>query len=498
MSNDVKQKHNDFTPTLGYITTVSIVVGGVIGSGIFKKPASMALQLGSPELMLFVWILAGVLTLFGALTNAEVAGMISETGGQYAFFREMYGNFTAYLYGWSMFSVVQTASIASITYIFSDSVNALYPLPHLSAHAETFSFTIPFIGAIFPLKDIGVKLVTVAAILLLTGINYRGVALGGRVQVLFTALKVAALFLVVILAFVMGTGSINNFSTDMILPNGASAVPEGWALVSAIVMALSGAFWAYDGWNNITYIAGEVKDPSRTIPKSLFTGMMIIIAVYVLINLAYLLIMPVQEMSQSSLVAVDVMKKLFDSISPGMASLASGFIAAAIMISTFGTSNGTILVSSRVYYAMAKEKLFFSSLGKIHEDYKTPGNALLIQGIWSSILVFSGTFDTLTDMLIFVSWVFYAMGAAGIFILRKSRPEAPRPYKVWGYPYVPAIFVIFATGFVLYTLYNDISMYIAGTTPIINSVFGIFLVALGIPFYLYFRKAQHTQSTHSQ
>ncbi len=489
------QYQKDFTPTLGLITTIAIIVGGVIGSGIFKKPASMATQLGSPELLIGVWVLAGVLTLFGALTNAEIASMIPKTGGQYEFFRMMYGEFTAYLYGWSMFSVVQTASIASITFIFADSVHSIFPLPQLSPDLEAWSLHLPLIGSIFPMKDFGTKILTIVAILFLTFINYRGVSLGGTLQVMFTALKVLALLFIVGMAFLIGNGSLMNFSQDIVLTNGVSAIPQGWSLISAIVMALSGAFWAYDGWNNITYIAGEVKNPSKTIPRGLFLGMMIIITVYVLINLAYLYILPINAMSQSSLVAVDVVTAIFTSINPALASFATGFIAIAIMISTFGASNGTILVSSRVYYAMAKQGLFFRSMGTVHPTFKTPSNALIIQGIWSSVLVFSGTFDTLTDMLIFVSWIFYAMGAFGVFVLRKKMPDHPRPYKVWGYPFVPAIFVIFAIGFVLYTLYNDIAMYAEGTMPIINSVFGLVLVALGIPFYLYFRKQQFNTSS---
>lgn len=482
----------DFMPTLGLVTTVSIVVGGVIGSGIFKKPAVMALQLGSPEWLLFIWVLAGVLTLFGALTNAEIASMIPETGGQYEFFRTMYGEFMAYLYGWSMFSVVQTASIASITYIFADSVHSLITLPRLSAEMEAWSLYLPFIGSIFPLKDFGIKILTIAAILILTYVNHRGVTFGGTVQVMFTALKILALLFIVAMAFLLGTGNLSHFMLDMTNTQGLSTVPTDWALVSALVMALSGAFWAYDGWNNITFIAGEVKEPSKTIPRGLFLGMFIIITVYLLINIAYLYILPVNVMSGSSLVAVDVVKSIFSSIDPGLASLATGFIAIAIMISTFGASNGTILVSSRIYYAMAKKGLFFRSIGTVHPRFKTPSKALIIQGVWSSILVFSGTFDTLTDMLIFVSWIFYAMGAIGVFVLRKKMPDHPRPYRVWCYPYIPAIFVTFAIGFVGYTLYNDIAMYVNGTTPIINSVFGLAFVALGIPFYLYFRGQQPT------
>ncbi len=483
MSDSTPAQKVGFIPTLGLFTTVSIVVGAVIGSGIFKKSAPMAMQLGSPELLIGVWALAGILTLFGALTNAEVAGMISATGGQYIFFREMYGKFTAYLYGWAMFSVVQSGSIASISYIFSASADTFIPLPHLSPAIEAMKLHIPFIGDIFPFADIGVKALTVAVILILSLINYRGVALGGAVQVVFTVLKVVALAIIVVLAFTAGGGSAVNLVQDA-----ATGTPTGIGMLGAIMAALTGAFWAYDGWNSITYIAGEVKNPQHTIPRSLFLGMLVIISVYIVVNLAYIYVMPIDVMAKSGFLAVDVAKIIFTNINPALAAIGAGFIAAAIMISTFGTSNSTILASARLYYAMSREKMFFKSLGEIHPRYRTPGTALLIQAVWSSVLVFSGTFDTLTDMLIFVSWVFYAMGAAGVFILRKKMPDAPRPYKVWGYPYIPLLFVTFASAFVIITLYTDIQAYVNNQTAIINSVFGILLVALGIPFYIYFER----------
>lgn len=476
-------------PTLGLATAVSIVVGGVIGSGIFKKPAAMAQELGSPELLLGVWLVAGIITLFGALTNAEIASMISETGGQYVFFREMYGKFFSYLYGWSMFAVVQTASIASITYVFAEAADTFLHLPHLSASAESFTVHLPFIGDIFPFKDIGIKLLTSGAILLLSAVNYIGAAFGGAVQMFFTSLKVAALAAIVALAFFSGAGSAANYFSA----NTPSVVPQGWALAGAIVAALSGAFWAFDGWNNITYIAGETREPQRNIPRSLFAGMAIILAVYMLINLAYLYILPINEMANSSLVAVDAVKAILGGISPKYAALATGIIAFCIMISTFGTSNGTILVSARVYFAMSRDGLFFRSQGKLHEKFRTPANALAAQAVWSCVLTFSGTFDTLTDTLIFVSWMFYMLGAFGVFILRKKIPDAPRPYRVWGYPAVPAIFVIFASTFVIMTLYNDTVNYLSGKAPIINSVFGLALVALGVPFYVFFTRKNSTE-----
>lgn len=464
-------------PQLGLLTTIAIVVGAVIGSGIFKKPALMASQLGSPELLMVVWILAGVLTLFGALSNAEIAGMITATGGQYVFFEKMYGKFVAYLYGWAIFSVIQTGSIASITYIFSEYAEYFIKLPRFPADIEqNIVLHIPFIGNIFPLANIGVKLLTIFIIFSLTTVNYFGVRFGGSVSAFFTVMKVTAMLTLVFFAVLFGSGSTANFTADAVTFN-----YTGYGLFAGFVAALSGAFWAFDGWNNITYIAGEVKNPQRTIPLSLTIGTIIIIAVYLLINIAYLYILPVEEMAKSTLVAADVARNV-------LGAAGGAFIAIAVMVSTFGTSNGTIMVSARVYFAMAKEGLFWGPIGNVHPKFRTPANALMLQAIWTSLLVLSGTFDILTDMLIFISWIFYAAGAFGVFVLRKKMPDAPRPYKVVGYPYVPAIFVIFALAFVIFTLYNDIVNYAQGNSQIINSIFGLLLVAIGIPIYIYYQR----------
>lgn len=475
-----QQSPPSLLPTLGLFTTVAMITGSIIGSGVFRKPALMASQLGSPELLILVWVLAGLLTLFGALTNAEIASMLSATGGQYIFFQKIYGNFVAYLYGWAVFAVIQTGSIASIAYVFGDYTQYFVTLPRFAPELEqSVTFYIPFIGTIFPLANIGVKLVTIGAISLLTGVNYLGVRFGGIVQGVFTTLKLAAMAFLIVAAFTYSGGSVANFVTDA--PNSPAASASGIGLIFLLVTGLAGAFWTYDGWNSITYIAGEIKNPNRTIPRALFIAMMIVITTYVSINLAYLYVMPVEAMAKSTLVASDVAKIV-------MGAIGGTFIAAAVMISTFGTTNGTILASARVYYAMANDKLFFQSSGTIHPTYRTPGNALIIQALWTCCLVLSGTFDTLTDMLIFVTWIFYAMGAYGVFILRKRMPDAPRAYKVFAYPFVPATFVIIATLYVFITLYNDIVAYMQNQTPIINSVFGLFLVATGLPFYWYFRK----------
>jgi APA family basic amino acid/polyamine antiporter len=461
---------------LGLITTIAIVVGAVIGSGIFKKPALMAGEVGSTELLLAIWVIAGIITLFGALTNSEVAGLISETGGQYIFFQKMYGEFIAFLYGWSIFIVIQTGSIASVSYVFSEYSQYFFHLPRLPVNVEnSFIIHIPFIGNIFPLENLGVKSLTILVVIILTAVNHYGVKFGGGLSLFFSSAKVLIILFFVLFAF-FSNGSIGNFHSN--LP--VSQLTNG-NLFLGFVAALSGAFWAYDGWNNVTYLAGEIKNPQKNVPKGLFIGTTIVIIVYLLINIAYIYVLPINEMAKSTLVAADAAVKVLGTVG-------GGFIAAAVMISTFGTSNGTIMASARVYYAMSNRGMFFKSIGKSHKKYVTPSNALWLQAFWTALLVLTGTFDILTDMLIFVSWIFYMLGAYGVFILRKKMPNDPRPYKVFGYPYVPIIFIIFAFFFIIFTLYSDIIGYISGRYRIINSLFGLLLLLIGVPFYFIFKK----------
>lgn len=456
---------------LGLFTAVTVVVGSMIGSGIFKKSATMSAELGAPGLLLLVWLGAGVVTLIGALTNAEVSGILPRAGGQYVYFREMYGKFTAYLYGWSTFSVIQTASIAAIAYIFSEYLGNFFTMPHLPQRLEEWGFSIPIQGVsvldCYPLKDIGVKFTTIFLIMFLSIINYFGVVLGGAVQNIFTLLKSAAIAFIVIFAFGAGNGFVSNYTPVI---NSSFNYPSG-SLIGAIVLALSGAFWAYDGWNNITYLGAEIREPQKNIPKAMMIAVGFVIFVYMAVNFAYIYIMPVNKMAESSLIAADVMNLV-------VGNWGGAFVAIAVMISTFGTTNGTILASARVYYAMAKDRMFFKRLEKVHHEYRTPAISILVQGIWASLLVMTGSFDQLTDMLIFVSWIFYGLGAFGVIVLRKKMPEAVRPYKVIGYPILPLIFVVFAAFFVGYSFYYNVR----------NAVFGLLLVAIGIPLYFYFRK----------
>jgi basic amino acid/polyamine antiporter, APA family len=439
----------------------------------------MAGQLGSPTLLLAVWVLAGVITMFGALTNAEISGLIPETGGQYVFFEKMYGGFFAYLYGWAVFAVIQTGSIAALAYVFAEYSTQFVNLPEASHSLAAWGIHVPLIGDVLPFKELGVKLLAVALIIFLTTVNYLGVRFGGWVQNISTIAKVAGMLALFVIAFLPASGgSVANVTT----PSGVIR-KEGLVLVAAIAAALQGAFWAYDGWVKISYVAGEVREPQRVVPHATVLGMFIVTALYLLMNVAYCWVLPIDVMAQSKLVAADVADRIFSG--------GGKWVAVIVMISTFGANNCVILTSARVYFSMARRNVFPALLGRAHPRFHTPSASLLVQGCWSIALVFSGTFDMITDTLIFVAWIFYAAGAFGVFVLRRKMPDAPRPYRVPGYPFVPAVFVLFATAFLAFTIYNDVTAYrtaiSAGKPALINSAFGAVLVLLGAPIYLWYR-----------
>ncbi len=481
---------------LGLITAIACGVGSVIGSGIFKKPGLMAAQLGAPELLILIWIVAGIVTLFGALSIAEISGMFRDPGGQYIYFNKGYNRFVGYLYGWSTFIVIQTGSIASIAYVFADSLGHFVQFPRLPAAWEQWSLPIPFIGAMTPLKFLGLKLTAIGLIVLLTGINYLGVKLGSAVVVVFSTLKIAIIVAIIVLACTLGHGSLANLTQSA---DASVAAAGSSSVFLMIIMALAGAFWAYDGWINVTYMSGEIKNVQHNLPRAMAIAVSTVVAIYVLVNIAYLYIIPVGEMAQkyraaqasggSYIVAIDVADNF-------LGRWGGAAIAVAIMISTFGAVNGSTMMSARIYFAMAREGLFFRRIGAVHPRFHTPGNSLLLQGTWASLLVLSGTFDQLTDMLIFVTWIFYALAAGSVFTLRKRMPDAPRPYRVWGYPVTSIIFIAFASIYVLFTLYTDILNYRNGTSPLINSLMGLVWVALGLPGYLWwsFRHKSEPQS----
>ncbi|MCK7524686.1 MAG: amino acid permease [Ignavibacteriales bacterium] len=447
---------------------IMIVAGSMIGSGIFRKPATMAAQLMSPELLLIVWLVAGIITFIGALCNAEVAGMIDATGGQYVYFQKMYGNFVSYLYGWSVFAVIQTGAGAAIAYVFGEYLGYFIKYPQLPESVQNFSLYVPIVGNIFPFAEFGAKVSAILCILFLTGINYVGVIFGGAVQSFVTFIKIASIVLLSFLLLASGTGSLANISTGFSMP--ASSTSN---IISLFGLAIAGAFWAYDGWNNLTFVAGEIKQPQRNVPLGLLFGTLIVVIVYMLVNVAYLYVLPIEKMAQSPLVAATAAEFVFGS-------KGAILISIAVIISTFGALNGNILSTARVCFAMSRNNMFIKSLDKIHPRYATPHTSLVAQGLWSCLLVLSGTFDTITDYVMFASWLFYMLGAYGVIVLRKKMPDVPRPYKVWGYPYTPMIFVIFSFLFLVNTLVSDYE----------NAAMGLLLILLGLPFY-YWRIAKN-------
>jgi APA family basic amino acid/polyamine antiporter len=464
---------------LGLWASVSIVVGTVIGSSIFMKPASMAAQLSSPLMLLLVWIVAGVVSLFGGMINAEVGCILPETGGQYVYFRHMYGNFFAYLFGWSCFIVINTASISGIAFVFADYVEYFVKLPHFSSAIEhSIPLVIPFIGKFYLLAHIGVKALAIVLIVGFTLINTNSLKASGAVQVILSVIKLAALIFLIFAVFFSGKGNVHNLTQAS---PGFDHAP--WKMLTAFIAATTGALAAYDGWNNLGFVSGEIKDPQKNIPRGLIIGLSTCILIYALTTEAYLYMLPVDTMKHSTLVASDALYKV-------MGIAGGGFVAILVIISTAGGTNGNILPSARVIYAMGEEKNFFSFTGKVDQKHHTPANALWLQAIWAIILVLIGSFDMLMDMFVFISWIAYGFAAYGIFILRKKMPDAHRPYKLKGYPYLPIIFILFSTLYVVITLYNDINNYIDGKSPIINSVFGLALTAMGIPLYWYFRKKE--------
>jgi basic amino acid/polyamine antiporter, APA family len=466
--------------TIGLWPAVAIIIGSIIGSGVFMKPATMAEQVGSPLWLAAVWLVAGIFSLTGALIYAEVGAMLPETGGQYVYFRHMYGKFVAFLYGWAAFAVINTAAVAAISFVCAQYADYFLHLPRLATAAEhAVAWHIPLLGNLYPLENLGVKLLAVALVIGLTLLNYISARAGSALQVVSTVVKMLVIAALVFGIFFSGKGSTGNFIHSL-------HPKQGIGLLSGLVGALTGAFMAYDGWINITFVGGEINNPQKNIPRSLFIGVFACIVVYVLVNQAYLYVLPVEKVAQSSLVASDA-------ISVALGTTSGAIVAAMVVICTFGAVNGNIMSVARVTYAMSIDKLFLKWTGREHPRFRTPGNALLLHGIWSCVLVISGSFDMLADMFTFISWIAYLMGAVGIFILRKKMPHAARPYKAWGYPLLAALFIAFAAFYVVSTVWNDINNYHTGKAPIINSLLGLAITALGIPVYWYFTRRKKMQ-----
>lgn len=446
--------------TFGVTYVIIFVVANIIGSGVYKKIAPMAAELHSSEWILLAWVAGGIITLFGALSNAEVAGLLADTGGDFAYFKKIYNRFFAFLYGWSLFTVIQTATIASLAYVFTQSLNSIIRIPEVLPSLQDISIG----GVFFPFKDFGIKLVAITLILLLTGLNMSGLRSGARTSKII--LMLVGLGLLTIIVFGL-TSPVER--PDMAPATGAFST--GNITLSAFFTAMLAAFWAYQGWASVGFIGGEIKDANRNVPRGIVIGVFIVIAVYLLVNFTYLKLLSIPQLEQvhtagNQIAAVEAVRTFW-----GRGGVM--FISILILITTLGCTNASILTGARPYYAMAREGLFFSGIGKLNAA-NVPSNSLLWQGIWSSILVLSGSFDQLTDMLIFAVFIFYGATSLGVIILRRRMPDAPRPYKVWGYPVVPVFYILFCIGLFVNTI---------ATKPR-EAAIGLALILAGIPVYL--------------
>jgi APA family basic amino acid/polyamine antiporter len=450
--------------TLGLRLAIVIVIGNIIGSGIYKKVAPMAAELHSSGWVLVCWVLGGVITMFGALSNAEIASMLADTGGEYVYYKKIYSRFFSFLYGWSNFAAIKSAAIASIAYVFAQSLNSIVHIPSVLVSLKDVEIA----GIFYPFEGFNVKLVAILLILILTWFNSRGLKLGAGLSTLLLLLVLAGITTIIIFGTTSSEADIaSSFSFAT-----TNAEP---VTISAIFTAMLAAFWAYEGWNSVGLLGGEIKNPNRNVPLSIAFGLLIVIVLYVLTNIAYLSLLSIDSLNQinsrgNTIAAVEAVKVFWNE--GGVT-----FISFLVLLSTLGATHATILSNARTSFAMAKGGLFFPKMAKVNVA-KVPGNALWYQGIWASILVLSGTFDQLTDMLIFAAFIFYGATALGVFILRKKMPDTPRPYRVWGYPLVPAIFIVFC-------------LLLIGNTIIARpreAGIGLVLILLGIPFYWWFQK----------
>ncbi|HXG71073.1 MAG TPA: amino acid permease [Gemmatimonadaceae bacterium] len=446
----------------------ALVIGTVIGTGIFLKTAPMSQLLGSPSMVLFAWVAAGLLSLAGALTYAELGAMLPKAGGEYVFLREAYGDLLAFLFGWANMAIIATGAIAALGTAFASFLSAFVPMSAVYAE-RTFQLLGQEVHWEFGIRQV----VAIAVILLFTAVNTVGVAVSGRIQWLLTAAKVLGITVIVGGAFLLSRAA----SWDHLSAPVTSSPTAGG--VSAFGAAMIAALWAYQGWSHMPMVAGEMKNPERDIPRGLIYGMLIVLAIYLLTNIAYFYALPFNEIVTSSSTAYrDALPVATKATQSYLGEKASAVVTIAFLLSLIGALNGVVVMNARVPYAMARDGLFFPGLGKLASGTGVPARAVWAQGIWGALLALSGTFDQLTTSSIFAVWIFFALAAGAVLVLRKKMPDIPRPYRTFGYPFVPILFILVATWLVINTL---------RTNPV-ESGAGLVLIALGIPFYLYFRR----------
>lgn len=440
---------------LGLYGATSVVAGTMIGTAIFVVPSMMLQHVGTPGMVVLVWAFAGVLSLFGALGYAELGAAIPEAGGEYVYLRRAYGPMMGFLYGWTTFIVAKTASIAAIAtgfvlylgYFFPWLNNVIWQAPlKLAGHTVTLRLT-------------GLQVGAAVMILLLSALNVLGVRRSGAVQTAFTASKLVVLAVLIVLGLTLGRGSFEHFS------QGVSAGPQP-SFISAFGVATVAALWAYDGWNNLSMAASEVENPQRNMPRALIFGSLLVGVVYVLTNIAYFYVLAPAQAVGTNTVAADAARRF-------LGGAGGAFIAVGVLISSFATLNGSILAGSRVPYAQARDGLFPQALAGIHPRFRTPAAAILAQALIAGLFALTGHYEALFTKVIFAEWLFYALVTAGIFILRRRHPSMARPYRTWGYPVVPAIFVILAVLLLVNTFRERRA----------DSLWGLALMGSGIPAY---------------
>jgi basic amino acid/polyamine antiporter, APA family len=452
---------------LGLWGAIAVNVANMIGTGVFLKTRVMTCNVGSPVLVLAVWLAAGLLTLAGTFSYAEVAAMIPEAGGDYVFLRRAYGRLTGFFFGWTIFAVIKTGSQAALAVGFAIFLNVA-----LGGALDRDALAATLLGQ--PLHLSWLSLVALATIWAVALLNCRPVATGGRAAVVLTAAKVALLGALAVGAFAFATGHWSHLA----LP-AAGASCEGVAAsarggIAGFGAAMLGALWAYDGWANVAPLAGEIRDPARDLPRAFLGGMLAVGALYLAVNVAYFYVLtPVEvgSVATTSSVATEVLRRF---VGPAAVTLA----AVALMLSAFGSLHASMLAGARVPFAMAREGLFFRALGRVSPGTHVPVRAVVAQAAWASVLALSGTYDTLTDSVIFAQWLFYALTAGSVFVFRHTLPDAVRPYRAFGYPLVPAVFIAVTAGVLVNTFV---------ATPRL-ALIGVAAMLAGMPFYCYWAR----------
>lgn len=436
---------------LGFYGATSVVAGTMIGTAIFVVPGIMIQHVGSPWTVMLVWILAGVLSLFGAFGYAELGAALPEAGGEYVYLHRAYGPLMGFLFGWTQFFVAKTASIAAISTGFMMYLGFFFP------RLSNVLYEISPAGLAVRLT--GLQLGAAGLIFLLSATNVLGVRRSGAVQTIFTASKLGVLVLLIVLGLGLGHGSFAHFHTVV-----HSRAESGF--ISAFGLATISALWAYDGWNNLSMVAGEVERPERNIPRALIFGSLLVVVVYALTNFAYFYVLSPAEVAGTGTVASDAARRI-------LGTAGGAFVAVGVMVSSFATLNGSILSGSRIPFAQARDGLFPQALAGVHPRFHTPAVAIAAQAVVAGLFALSGHYEALFTKVIFSEWLFYALVTAGIFVLRRRRPDLSRPYRTWGYPLVPGIFVILAVLLLVNTFLERRS----------DSLWGLILMATGIPAY---------------